>query len=141
MLKILVPVDDSDASRHAVEQLPKLLDRYKEPVELHLLNIQQPLHGEVGRFLSHDQIRDFHRDNGLKALTPSRERLDAAGIAYQFHIGIGEPAEVIAEYAEDKRCDQIIMGTSARGTFSALLMGSVAMHVIQHTGVPVLLVK
>lgn len=141
MFKVLLPIDDSEVSMHAVEQLLKLTRWCREPIEAHLLNIQAPLHGEVSRFLSPEQIHEFHRENGLQALAGAREKLDAAGVDYQYHISIGDPAEVIVEYATEKGFDQIIMGTHARGVFAKLLLGSVAAHVIQHTGIPVLLVK
>lgn len=141
MLKILVPVNESESSEHAINYLVQILRRYLEPAEVHLLNVQQPLHGEVGRFLDHDQINDFHRDNGLKELSTARNRLESEGIAHQYHIGVGNPAEVIVEYAADKQCDEILMGTSARGAFAAFFMGSVAASVIQLSPVPVMLVK
>ena len=141
MMKILIPVDDSDSSLRAVEHLITIAGRCRETLDVHLLNIQPSLHGEVGRFLSHEQIRDFHRDNGLKEMAAAREKFDAAGIQYQFHISVGDPAEVIAEYAQDRHFDQIIMGTHARGPIASFLLGSVATQVIHLTGIPVLLVK
>lgn len=141
MLRLLVPVDGSDASKRAIEQLLKGLGGYKEPAEIHLLNVQHPLHADVSMFVSSDQIRQFHHDEGMKALRPAREKLDAAGVPHAFHIGIGDPAAVISQYAREKACDQIILGTRGLGAVAGMLLGSVAAKVIHLSDVPVLLVK
>jgi nucleotide-binding universal stress UspA family protein len=141
MLKMLIPVDGSESAMRAVQHLIKKASWYKEPAEVHLLNVQYPLHGDVQMFLDHEQVRGFHHDEGIKALDSARQALDAAGLSYVFHIGVGEPAAVITEYARDKRCDQILMGTRGLGSVAGLLLGSVATKVIHLSDVPVLLVK
>lgn len=57
---------------------------------------------------------------------------------HAFHIGVGDPAEVIVQYAEDKRCEQIVMGPRGMGTMSNLVLGSVASKVIPLAKAPVL---
>lgn len=141
MLKLLVPVDGSESSIRAIDHLLARVDWFKGPVEIHLLNVQHPLHGEVGMFLDSGQIRDFHREEGLKALGAARRKLDGAGIAHEFHIGVGDPAEVILQYAREKDCGEIVMGTRGLGTIASLLLGSVASRIIQTSEVPIVLVK
>ncbi len=141
MLTLLVPVDGSESAMRAVYHLIRKSGWYREPVEIHLLNVQYPLHGDVRMFVSDEQVRNFHHDEGLKALEPARKALDEAKVPYILHIGVGDPAEVIAEYAREKGCDQIFMGTRGLGRIAGMLMGSVATKVIHLTNVPVLLVK
>ncbi len=142
MLKLLVPVDGSDNAVRLVEYLARQwLPRLAEAVDLHLINVQPALHGEVGMFLSRDQIRSYHHDEGIKALQVARDRLDAAGLAYAFHIGVGDPAETIVQFAREKQCDQIVMGTRGLGKLASLVLGSVASRVIQLAEVPVMLIK
>jgi len=43
--------------------------------------------------------------------------------------------------AEERGCDQIVMGTHGRGTIAGLLIGSVATKVLHLAKAPVLLVK
>lgn len=71
----------------------------------------------------------------------AREKLDVAGIQYAFHIGVGDPAQVIVQYAEDQRCEEIIVGSRGMGTVSNLVLGSVASKVIHLAKVPVLIAK
>lgn len=141
MLKMLVPVDGSESASRAVQHLIKKVSWYRDPLEVHLLNVQYPLPGDVQMFIDNEQIRSFHHDEGLKVLEPARQALDAAGLAYVFHIGVGDPAQVIADYAREKGCDQIFMGTRGLGSIAGLLLGSVATKVIHLSDVPVLLVK
>lgn len=142
MLKMLVPVDGSASSDRAVDHLIRKSSRFKDPVEIHLLTVQPPIvSGNVRMFISHEQLNEYYQEEGLKALKPARDKLDAAGLKYVFHIGLGDPAEVIARYAREKGCDQIFMGTRGMGSISNLLLGSVATKVIHLADVPVVLVK
>lgn len=141
MLKLLVPVDGSQNSTRSIGYLIQWLNRLAEPADIHLLNVQPGLHGDVGMFLSHEQIRNYHHDEGVKALQTAREQLDAAHVDYTFHISVGDPAEVIVQFARDQHCDQIVMGTRGLGKFSILLLGSVASKVIQLAEIPVMLIK
>lgn len=141
MLRFLVPVDGSEASLRAIDHLITKLAWFQEGVEVHLINVQIPLHGDVSMFVDKEQVRQYHHDEGLKALAAARKALDARGVKYVFHIGIGDPAHVIAHYAREKQMDQIFMGTRGHGSVASLLLGSVTTKVLHLTGIPVLLVK
>lgn len=142
MFNVLVPVDGSENSSRAVAFLMKKLPLYKEPVEIYLLNVQIPIaSGNVRQFFSHEQLNAYYHDEGMAALKPARELLDAAGVPYSYHIGMGDVGETIVNYAREKHCEQIVMGTHGRGAVIGLLLGSVARKVIHLTDVPVLLVK
>lgn len=142
-MKILVPVDGSQSSDRAVDHLVRKLGWFKGGVEIHLLNVQHriPYGRRVAEAVGHDRIAKFHQEEGLAALKSARGKLDAAGVKYDYHIGVGEEAEVICQYAKDKGVDQIFMGTRGLGQVSTLVLGSVATKVIHQSPVPVLLVK
>ena len=141
MLKILLPADGSDTSNKAVVDFIKLLGWYKETPEIHLLNVQLPLHGDVSMFISKENIAQYHQEEGLKGLQAARDLLKQAGIACQFHIVVGDPAEMIVRYAAEKQYDQIVIGPRGLGAMKGLLLGSVANKVMQLSTVPVLLIK
>lgn len=141
MLRLLVAVDGSETSDKMVDHLLLRFGCYKEPVEMHLLNVQFPLHGDVTSFVGTEQVQRFHHDEGIKALSAARAKLDAAGVRYVFHIGVGDPAQVIVHYAKDRQCDQIVMGSRGLGSVSSLVLGSVTMKVMHLTELPVLIVK
>lgn len=142
MLKLLIATDGSDNANRVIDHVIMQAARCREPVEVHLLNVQPPLAGvNVKLFISLEDLNAYYHDEGMAALKNAREKLDAAGINYTSHIGVGSPAEVIVQYAEDKQCEQIVMGTRGLATVSNLVLGSVATKVIHLAKVPVLLVK
>ena len=143
MLKFLVPLDGSESSNKTVDHLLKRLGWCKDGAEVHLLNVQRPVPGgsAVASHIGQDAIRQYHHDEGMKALAPAMQKLDAAGVRYVHHISVGEPAEVIVQFSKQTRPDEIVMGTRGLGAPASLLLGSVASKVIQLSDVPVLLVK
>lgn len=142
MLKILVPVDGSQNAERAVAHAVEFVTNSKEPVELHLLNVQVPIvSGDVKMFIKQEDINAYYRDMAEKALATARQTLDRAGVRYEHHIGVGQIAETIIDYAASKKCGQIVMGSRGLGSVSGLLLGSVATKVIQLAQVPVTLVK
>lgn len=143
MKKVLVPINESEASLRVINVLVSERARYGIPAdaEIHLLNVQAPVSGNVESFINHEQIKQYHREESLKVLKPARDMLDAAGVSYIFHIGVGDPAEIIARYAKDQGCEQIIMGTRHESNLAGMLLGSVARDVTRLSKVPVLLVK
>ena len=142
MRKILVPVDGSQHALEAVRYVIAIV-RDGRPVDLHLLNVQPPLTGDVTAFVSHPAVCAFHLDEATNATRSARELLDRAGVAYSVHILIGNAAQVIAECARDLRCTQVVMGTHGFGKVTHWLVGSVSretVHLIDST-IPVTLVK
>lgn len=141
MIRILLAVDGSQNSDRAVDYLVKYLTRYKEPAEVHVLNVQAPLPGDVTMLVDREDIKQYHQEQGTKALVSARARLDAAKIRYAAEMSVGDPAQTIAQLASDKHCDEIVMGTRGMGSVAGMLLGSVAAKVVHLSHVPVLLIK
>ena len=141
MLKILLPVDGSENASKTVADFIQLLDWYKEKPEFHLLNVQYPLDGNVSLFINQTDIKQYHQEEALRSLKNTQDLLDQAGISYQYHILVGDPAEMIVRFATEKQYDQIIIGPRGKGGINGLLLGSVTNKVMQLSNIPVLLVK
>lgn len=141
MSKILIPCDDSPGALRALAYLIKKIQSGREKAELHLVNVQYPLHGGVSTFISAAQIKELHQEDGAKALAGARKLLDEAGLAYQTHVFVGEPAEVMARYANEQGFDEIVMGTRGQNQISTMLLGSVSLKLLNLSKIPVLLVK
>ena len=142
MLRALVPVDGSHNSLCAVRHVIKLVQE-REPLEIHLLNVQPPFRGDVTSFVSKEDVQGFHLDEGHKALKRACELLNEAGLHYTKHIYVGHAAQVIADVAKELGCDKVIMGTHGYGTVKQLLMGSISHEAIHKLdpSIPVTLVK
>jgi nucleotide-binding universal stress UspA family protein len=140
MFKILVPVDGSDNALRAVERAVSLV-RDRKPFELHLLNVQPPVSGSVTTFVGSAAVKDYHREEGEKAMATARALLERQGIPYKQHVTVGPAGESVAGFARQLGCEQIVMGTRGLGAISGALLGSVSTDVIRHSDVPVTLVK
>lgn len=139
MLKVLVPVDGSENSNRIAQYVLKLAADLKEPLEIHLLNVQHPLPGTIKGVA--EQARQFHNEEGLAALAGARKILDGAGVKYTHHISVGEVGSAVAHLVNDLKCDQVVMGTRGMGSVANMLLGSTVTKVLHLVHVPVLLIK
>jgi nucleotide-binding universal stress UspA family protein len=143
MKKLLVPIDGSECSLRAVRHLIDKGSGAALPgtVEIHLVNVQPGLPGDITRFVSKQQIADYHHDESAKELAEASRLLDAAGVRYLAHAEVGPLAETIVKLAERLGCDEIVMGARGRTALAEFLLGSTVTRVVHLARVPVLLVK
>lgn len=142
MLKFLLAVDGSECSLRAVDHLISRLSWYREVPTVHLLYVHPPIpDGRVLRQLGHETLERYYREDSEEHLTTAEAKLKAAGVAYQRHIHVGQPGQVVAHQASELGADLIILGAHGRTAVAGVLMGSVATRVLHESPVPVLLVK
>lgn len=141
-MRTLVAVDGSVNAIRAVEFVVAVSTQLRNPLSVCLLTVQSPIAGpNVKKFISHDDLEQHYREKGMEALAPARELLEKAGVPYDHHIGLGNAAEVIVDYAKANNVQHIVLGTRGLGHLSGLVMGSVATKVVEISPVPVTLVK
>ncbi|HSC96790.1 MAG TPA: universal stress protein [Burkholderiales bacterium] len=119
MLKILVPVDRSDASKLAIRHVIRR-SWGSEALEPHLLHV----------LASRDE-------NGTDVLEAGGEFFERSGLPFVAHIRYGSPAEEIVRFAESNRCGGIVMASSGLGSVTEMLLGSVAARVLRTSRIPV----
>ena len=142
MIKILVAVDGSENANRAVDYVLEFAGNSREPVEVHVLNVQPPVtFGEIKRFVGQDVLNAYYHDEGAKLIPPTRIRLDKSSVAHNYHIGVGPVAETIVNYAREHGCRQIVMGARGLSPVSSLFVGSVATKVLHLTDIPVTYIK
>jgi nucleotide-binding universal stress UspA family protein len=134
MVKLLVPVDGLETALAAVRYAARLAK--DQPGSLiHLLNVQAPIAGSAPAFLGKRPIRLYYEEEGKKALVEASRVLDEAGVGYETHVVVGEPAAAIADYAHEHGFDHIVM---ARGSGTmARLFGSLDCDLLEHARTPV----
>jgi nucleotide-binding universal stress UspA family protein len=136
--KILVPVDGSSPSIHALEYAAER-QRALPETKILVVSVQSPL--RPSRVLTRALIAEHHKRSAGAALAPARAAIRRLKIKASLHTAIGEPAAAIVSFAKKKRCDEIAMGNSGQGSIAGLVMGSIARKVVMLASVPVILVK
>ena len=141
--RVLLAVDGSENAARAVRHLIALRKNLGKArsIDVHLMNVQRPVSGDVGTFVSGETLDDYYRERSEQAMAPARALLKEAGLTFREHRRVGDPGPSIAEVAQAEGCDHIVMGARGLGTHTAALLGSVARSTVESAGVPVLLVK
>ena len=141
-MKFLIPIDGSASASHVADYMANSTAWLKQTPEIYLLNVQWKVAaGNVKLFIDQDVINDYYREQGLAELAGARAVLDAAKLAYEYHISIGTPAEAIVQYARDHGIDQIVMSKQGRSSLQSWLLGSVVSKVLHLADCPVLVMK
>ncbi len=140
-VKVLVPVDGSANSDRVIDHLLNEL-AVDAALDIILLNVQIPVDsGHARMFVSAEDVETYHREEGLQALKSAREKLDAAGVKYHWHVAVGHIADTLIRFAQEQGAGRIVMGTHGRTALTHLLLGSVASDVSRKSGIPVTLIK
>lgn len=141
-MKVLIPVDDSDAARRATEHAAHLgVDA--SGIEAILVNVRSDpeYHGELSP-RDYQALDRAQREAQQKLLSRALEHARSVGLT---HVSIeaarGTAADEVARVAQEKGVDQIVMGTHGRGAVGRLFLGSVAQRVIHLAPMPVTVVK
>ena len=140
-MKILVPVDGSDASLKAVRVAMGLLDRGLA-ADLVLANVQETA-TLYELMVAHDPnvIEEVSAAAGSHILEPAEALLQAAQMDYECEVATGDPAHTIIDILERYQCDMVVMGASGTSTLRRALLGSVSNEVLHAAPVPVVIVK
>uniref|UniRef100_A0A0D9V1H1 UspA domain-containing protein n=1 Tax=Leersia perrieri TaxID=77586 RepID=A0A0D9V1H1_9ORYZ len=152
--KVMVAVDESECSHHALEwALRNLAASIAPPL---LVITVQPLLP-----LGYVSAASFGSPLGIPVVAPeliksmqeqqqqlSQALIDKAnqicaqhGVAVETMIKTGDPKEMICEAAEESRVDLLIVGSHSRGPVQRLFLGSVSNYCMHHCKCPVLVVK
>lgn len=138
-MKILFACDGSEVAVRAAAALVSKIEWFREAPQVHLLSVHLPIPvGLIKQHVSQETIDAYYREEGEAALQAVRRHFDAAHIACELHVHVGQPAEVIVRLARQLGCDLIAMGTHGRGAVAGTLMGSVATKVLHLSERPVL---
>ena len=141
LMKILVAVDGSKASLHAVKYAAKLSANLLSDDLITLVTVhddQGLRHAE--QLVGAEAVQDYLRELSDKELKSALALLVKAGIQHNAIIQTGHVADTIASLA-NKGFDMVVMGSKGRSGLADLLLGSVAQRVMATCNKPVLLVK
>lgn len=140
---ILVPVDDDEGSRRAIEQALALAQGIGARVTgLHVMLEFNPV-GIVDELIEppQDQLRQLARVHADKLFAPLLRGAERAGVACDTSAVRGDPPwEAIVAQAAALGCDLIVMASHGRHGIAKFVLGSETQQVLTHTKIPVLVV-
>lgn len=136
--KILVPLDGSEHSLHALENAIQIAKRFNGEITLiHMYAIT------VFK-LTPSQITDYVlklRKAGENILDEGEKKVYAEGVPVETHLEEGHVVEGIVKAAKDGNFDLIVMGARGISKLKEFLLGSISHGVTLHAPCPVLIVK
>lgn len=140
-MKILLPLDGSDASLGAVRHAIDLVHGGLRATFV-LANVQEPTHlYEMVIAPDAEVLAEASNAAGLHAIEAGEALVKAAGLEYECEVATGDPAHTLVDIANRFDCDAIIMGGGGKGPLRSALLGAVSHAVLHAAQVPVTIVR
>jgi nucleotide-binding universal stress UspA family protein len=136
--KILVPLDGSEHSIHALEkaiQIAKKFDGELMLIHMYSMPIFEITPSQLNTFVLEQ------RKSGEKILAEGRKKAYAEGVPFETQLKEGHIVEGIVQAAREGNFDLIVMGAKGISKLKELFLGSVSHGVILHAPCAVLIVK
>ncbi|HEY8069913.1 MAG TPA: universal stress protein [Burkholderiales bacterium] len=127
MNSVVVPIEEGSGEGWMADHVIGLYRQ--QPLRIYLLNVRQPLAQYVARFIAKAELEAFHQENGMRALKPAADRLDACGVPHWDLVLVGQKAESIVGFARDHHCSQIILPKPAGGALAYFGLGSISSQI------------
>jgi nucleotide-binding universal stress UspA family protein len=135
--KVLVPLDDSEASRSVLKALSGLVADGGEAILLHVIPPGKT-RGTGNFAVMGYQVEEDHRNKALVHLNRVSNELNDASIKATVTVMVSNSVVgCIVNFAEEEGVDLIAMYTHGRKGIAKLLKGSVTQDVRAHTSVEV----
>lgn len=141
MMNILIPVDGSSHALLAVHHAVRLVHSGLR-ARFVVANVQEaPTLYEM--VVAHDPavLEQVSEGAGHDLLRPAVALLEAAGQKVEQEVATGDPAHMLIDIAERFGCHAVIMTAGTGGGLRAALLGSVTQHLVDHSPVPVTVVR
>ena len=141
---ILAPVDGSDSSMDAAKYAMNLAKKYK--AQLTMVTIAHNKLSSYGLASPPDSLKQMKERDELQSREWfNKSTQDASNIGVHLKTELVDSQMsvdgTIVEYADSHGIDLIVLGTRGRSGLKRLLLGSVAMGVVQYATCSVIVVK
>lgn len=153
--QVLVPVDGSPLSKKALEvavtdypDAAVTVLHVMDPIGsgFSIIDVMRPdfRHGKPPGSVTPEYWDEWYQQSHAKAQTvfdEARDVVESYDAEIETVLEFGKPEQIIVEYAENHDVDRIVMGSHGRSGTMRVLLGSVTESVLQHSPVPVLVVR
>lgn len=137
--RILVGLDGSEASRHALLQAIELAALTRGGVTA--LSVEEKLPAYAATVGELDEEQAFKHQYFLKVQAEARELAARRGVSFEARIVAGHAADQLVRMARDGSHDLLVIGHTGHSRFHGLLLGSTADRVVEHASCPVLVTR
>lgn len=139
-MKILLAVDGSEATKHMLAKLGARAELLGKDPEFTALTVVTPITSYAARFISHEAIENYYREEAEAILRPVRAFARQNAWRFEDRYLAGHAADQIAKVADDGDFDLIVMGTRGHSSLANVVLGSVTTRVLARSRRPVLLI-
>lgn len=139
---ILVAYDGSETSRKALDHAIHMAEKNGK-VKLRVLHIfQLPQYFIGDAFASASpKVNEEIYEYSMQIEAQAKELVCFLGDRAVVEVLQGPPGQVILQEAEEHKCDMIILGSRGLSGLKKFVLGSVSLHVVQFSKIPVLVMK
>lgn len=134
--RILLPTDESDGARAALDHALDIATTYEATI--YLLNVADTAQLSATRVQG--DVVDALEQEGERTVSEAAQRAERRGATVVTEVIQGEPDDTIVEYADAHDIDLVVMPTHGRRGLEQYLLGSTTERVIRRSEVPVLTV-
>jgi nucleotide-binding universal stress UspA family protein len=138
---ILVPLDGSPLAEAVLPHAQALATAEDAQIILLRVSVNPAAEFAFSEPSLASSLVDSLEAESLTYLQAIRARLQKAGLRTRFLIRQGAVAEIILQVAAGERADVIAMSTHGRSGVRRWLLGSIANRVVNHSPIPVLLIR
>ena len=140
---VLCGVDGSLHAGHAASVALALADRlgmrltlvHVAPTRTLLPVASLPADVDPSAYARSLEVADVQAKEAFDSLSPEVSRADV-----DHEVRLGEPATVLAELAEQRRAELVVVGSRGRGAWRSAAMGSVSAELVRLAPCPVVIV-
>jgi nucleotide-binding universal stress UspA family protein len=138
---ILVSYDGSEPSVKALNKAVELA-KTDSSIKLsvaHVINLQPVIVGDM-TFSQPESYQEQVQEQGNAIIDQVKTIIHELPHANVIILA-GTPAEAVLNFAESNDCDLIMMGSRGLSAIKEWMLGSVSHNIVQHSRIPVLIVK
>ena len=136
--KILVPLD---GSKHSMDGLHEAIEIAK-PFGARITGLCViPTNPPIPLVGLKTPFKSYMTDGAAKFMAESKKMASRNGVDFHGKLIYGEPSLEIANFANAKKYDLVVIGSRGRSGLKELFLGSIANSVVHRSQVPVLVLK
>lgn len=148
-LRVGIAVDGSKYGEAAARYVARNRELFGKGAKLFAINVVSTLDKEYysvvagvsNEKLTKKDMKQIQHEDFVDAMESVRPVFKEAGLKVKEVCLSGDPADQIADYAEENGLDLLVMGSHGYTNFKSAVMGSVATHVAAQGNVPLLIVR